>query len=355
MKEKKEKLTIICSFGAPHNNIKLSTSYYDNITLDQYSYKIKEKFNIPQHTKITFNFKGFPCLGNDRKCGIKKLGINVNDTIIAQTNGINLTIKSFESPNNIKLIEMYKYFDLNMLKEQIKIELGISVINQKALICKGWKLIDHDSKCRTIKEYETITVLTACHCQINKKNNKNKKYELCTLHRKYPKNNNNDYDNDNKENIDNYHNEQSSYHEQEYDHYTDYIDQNHYGFGASSQYNPPYYPQYREETNYYEYGDYKRQYDDDNNHYMNPQKVELMNFINTNGEESGTKYLSGDKLKICRYGDRCRYFKNPHISGPCRYYHPPPILEQDYSWKSHYTLHHGTSKKNKYKTNYTIS
>merc|ERR1712228_886993 len=116
--------------------------------------------------------------GNYRKRGIKKLGIMPNDIITAQTNGVNLILKSFDSPNHIKSIEIFKDFTLQMLREQIKMELKIPIIHQKALICKKWRIIDDDAKCKKIKEYETITVLRSCQCELKSNQQRNK----CATH-----------------------------------------------------------------------------------------------------------------------------------------------------------------------------
>ena len=87
-----------------------------------------------------------------------------NDEVLAETKGINLTLTPFDCPKNTKVIEMFTDFTLDMLREEIKKELGIPVKAQKALIRSGWSIIDQGTECRDIAEYETITVLTDCEC-----------------------------------------------------------------------------------------------------------------------------------------------------------------------------------------------
>ena len=325
-----ETVIILCNFGAPFNNRRLNTSYYGHVPLQEYDAKLKEKFNFSQDTQISFIFDGLPLLGRDRERSLEELGIMPNDTITAQTNGINLVLKAFDSPNYLKCIEMFKHFTLQQLREQIKMELGIQIINQKALICPNWRIIDDDAKCKDIEEYETITVLKSCHCELKASNQRRK---MCATHSVQT------YFEDSKCPIICNNNHKAYFSSSS-------LQRINYSSSNTVQYHPLKDPialnLYRERvTTYAQPLFYSKPVDEDAKH---PN-----NFDNTGVDETSTKF------KICRYGDRCRYFNNPHISGPCRYYHPPPISNRSDSWKAQYgNIHHGTSRKNKYHNNYTM-
>lgn len=167
----KEKLTIICSFGAPYDKQKLVSTYFSDASLDQYALKIKEKFGMPKGTMITFRCAkpgmarhGAPFLGKHRKCGLQELDINANDEVLAQTNGINLILKPFAAPDDTKIVEIFSGFSLSMLRAQIEKELGIEAKHQKWLIRSKGRLVRDDKDCRDIAEYETITILSGCGC-----------------------------------------------------------------------------------------------------------------------------------------------------------------------------------------------
>jgi len=44
------------------------------------------------------------------------------------------------------------------------------------------------------------------------------------------------------------------------------------------------------------------------------------------GFEFGRSARFDRATELCRNGDRCRFFLNPHISGPCHFYHPPSTM-----------------------------
>merc|ERR1712087_128765 len=126
---------------------------------------------MPQYTMITFRCAkqrmtqhGVPFLGKQRTCGLRELDIKANDVVLAQTSGLNLTLKPFHAPDDTKVVEMFGCFSLSMLRQQIRKELGIGIKQQRWLIRSGGRLISDDKDCCDIAEYETITIIKDCCC-----------------------------------------------------------------------------------------------------------------------------------------------------------------------------------------------
>lgn len=346
----KEKLNIMCSFGAPYDKQKLVSSYFGDASLNQYAIKIKEKFGMPQQTMITFRCAkfgttqhGVPILGKHRECGLKELDIHANDEVLAQTNGVNLTLKPFHAPDDPKVVEMFSCFTLSMLRDQIEKELGIALKDQRWLIRSGGRLVRDDKDCGDICEYETITILSGCGCEGRPKCGHSVKAVtdvapptvtyLPTV--------------------------QSVQTESQC------VSQ----FGPSPvqlTYTPqtaalpalpahaqapmmmtspmcavaPKLPQYAHAQNLnlgnyamwtpLVYGDYASAYGNCNvNFELGEQKdfdtYDLDAAQCQQFEFNHTANVPIDRsLKPCRNGNRCRFFLNPHIHGPCHFYHPPP-------------------------------
>jgi len=387
--QKQHKLTFVCSFGAPYNRKKINSSYHAKVSLDEYAAKIKEYFAIAADIQITFNFDDKPCVGEARKCGIQQLGIYPNATVYAESIGITLTLKHYQCPENIKLIQMYRDFTYQMLIEQINFELGIFRAEITALIGKNFTAINSDSKCRQIEEYQTITILTRCdalhcvHCEHAPKT------VTTPFAHKMATDSSFDYHpmqrSENRANDDFAYNQYhlariEEYPEQRYlaeipNHHQNHMnyeewrgapqceDQNAFFF-----YDP--YPNYHDYSYEYHYqtaqtsstiaaqqpapNGYYHHEEEDGRDYPYRRRVaaaKKSKHTMINGKAVTKKFLKPIP-KLCRYGGECRYYRNPHISGPCRYYHPPPGPPP---WKTHYSLHHGILKKNKYKNNYIVS
>jgi len=343
----KEKLTIICNFGAPYNKQKLVSSYFADASLDLYAPKLKEKFGMPPGTVIIFrNAKfgrtphGAPFLGRQRKCGLKELDIHANDEVLAQTKGVNITLKPFHAPKDSKVVEMFSCFSLRMLRDQIEKELGIALKDQRWLIRSGGRLVRTDKDCGAICEYEIITILGGCGCE----GRPHCGHSVSAMSAVAPP---------------------STTHPPTVQTQSPCL--THFGPSPAYAQTPlqsavlpayaqspmmtvmapmsptvpspmcamdPKFPQYANLGNYAKwaplvYGDYVSAY---SNYNANFEVGEQKDFDGYEFEMANAQQFEfgrtanvemGRSLKPCRNGNQCRFFLNPHISGPCHFYHPP--------------------------------
>jgi len=329
-------LVIRCSFGAPYRRTNVVSPYFGGCSLNQYADKLRAKFDIPRSKAITFTFHDTTCLDLNRKCGIKELGIRPNDEILAETNGIILALTAFGAPQRIKFVEMFEDFTLKMLQRQIEVELSIPVRRQKALIRSGWRLIDHDSKCKQIREYETITVLAACGCAQRETADQKQQKQQCSELLKINKNTLSSSVRSGRElraKAESTMNPEAKSWEMTAERVPLRTDpecasRSREMVGRSMNALPLPLPMLHptewiatEHSAYSPLGEvYQQHLVAIHESTRRLQELEMLQLVQS---RLATRHFARNGIKVCNYGDRCKYWRNPHVWGHCRYYHPP--------------------------------